>query len=806
MNKIRARMLGILLCVALLFSIVPAQAASKAEEFVTREEAVVSLLNTIGLAALNDAPSDLSVFSDADQINSENADKIAIAITNGLLPVEPGEALELGVHITRLEFALIVGNSMRELPAIRSPLAFEDVPAEVAGKIDRITSAGLMSGYGNGCFGSDDYLTKGQLEVVLNKIRALSSIRPQDDFFYAINHQWLSTTKLPAGYPGMTTFDEVDRRNTDKLKAIVKDLVENRDTYQEGTIEQKIADFYLTILDMENRNKEGIKPIQKYLDLIDGVSSAQELLDAMVQLEAETGMRPLVSFAPDADLNDSNRHSLYAAGLSTGLPADYILMGNPQIDALYTGVITQLFALSGIPEEEAVEKAQNLYAFEKVIAQNTMKNEEASKVENIYNPVSRAELVGMFPSVDLDKYLSDLGFGSVDTIILSDVNLMKKTGELLSDDNLDVLKTYCRFRILASTASLLSKDFRDVTMNFQKAFYGISSTMDEEEIAFNLLNSVMSDYLGRIYVERYFSAEAKADVESIVADIIAAFEDRIEALDWMGQETKEKAITKLKTIKVKIGYPDKWKDPLKDISIKTYADGGSLLGNIFAINSAQVKENKSLLSKPVDRSAWYMPPHMVNAYYNPTNNEIVFPAGILQPPYYDVNASREQNLGGIGTVIAHEITHAFDNNGAQFDENGNMNNWWTEQDYTVFRQKCQAVIDLYDGLVIAPGAVVNGNLTVSENVADIGAMACILDIAADIPDVDYKALFESYAAIWRFTGTEQIYQMLATQDVHAPNKYRVNRVLQNFEEFYKTYDIQPGDAMYLAPEERVTVW
>lgn len=807
MGKAKARILGILLCLAMLFSIMPAQAApTAAEEYVTREEAVVSLLDTIGLDALNDTPTDLSVFSDADQISSEYVDEMAVAVANGLLPVAPGEALNPGKNITRLEFALLVSNSMRELPIIRQAPAFTDVPAEAAGELDRVASAGLMSGYGNGCFGSDDCLTKTQLETVLNKIKALSSVRPQDDFFYAINHDWLAGTRLPAGYASYTTFDEVGLRKTDKLKAIVKEMVEKRDTYQEGTIEQKIVDFYLTVLDMENRNKEGIKPIEKYLDLIDGASTAQELLDAIVQIQSETGMSLIVGFAPDIDLMDSNRYSLYGGGLGIGLPRDYLLMENPQIENMYKGVIARMLMLSGASEDEAASQAQSLYDFEKTIAASTMSNEEASKVENIYNPVSRSELVRMFPSVDLDKYLNDLGYGSVEQIILSDVELMKKTGELLADQNLDVLKTYCRFHILAAAAPYLSQEYKDVIQNFQYAFYGVNTAMNEEDIAFNMLDSVMSDYLGRMYVEQCFSAEAKADVESIVSDIIADYQKRIEALDWMSEETKEKAISKLKSMKIKVGYPDKWDDPLKNVSIKTYEEGGSLLGNIFAISCASVKEAKTLLSKPVDKTKWYMPAHTVNAYYNATNNEIVFPAGILQPPFYDLEASREENLGGIGTVIAHEITHAFDNNGAQFDENGNMSNWWTEQDYTVFRQKCQAVADLYNGLAIAPNAAVNGNLTLSENVADIGAVACILDIAEDIPDVDYKALFESYARIWRQTATEQTYQMLAMQDSHAPNKYRVNRVLQNFQEFYDTYNIQPGDAMYLAPEKRVTIW
>lgn len=806
MVKIRSRIFGILLCVALLFSIIPAQATASAEIYVSMEEAVAGLLDTIGLDALNDTQSDLSVFSDADQISSQYADVIAIAVTNGILPIVPGEELNPRMSITRLEFALLVGNSMRELPAIKEAPVFADVPAEGVEELNRITAAGLMSGYGNGYFGSGDYLTKEQLGIVLNKIRSLSSVRPQDDFFYSINHEWLTGTRLPAGYPGMTTFDEVDRRNTDKLKAIVQELMENQGTYQEGTVEQKIADFHHTLLDMENRNKEGIKPIKKYLDLIDGASTVQELLDVMAQIESEIGMNPLFSFSPSTDLIDSNRYSLYGSGLSTGLPAEYILMENPQIDALYEGLITQLLMLSGISGEEAAAQAKSLRDFEKIIARSTLSNEEASRIENVYNPVSRDELVEMFPCVDIDKYLSDLGYGSVETVIISDVNLMKKTGELLTDENLDLLKTYCRFDTLASVATLLSQDFRDVFMAFQNAFYGIATSMSDEDIAFNVLNSIMSNYLGRMYVEKHFSAEAKEDVESIVADIVAAYQQRIAELDWMSQETKQKAISKLKSIKVKIGYPDKWKDPLKGISIRTYEDGGSLLGNIFAISSASVKESKTLLSKPVDKTEWFIPAHTVNAYYNATSNEIVFPAGILQPPFYDLEATREQNLGGIGTVIAHEITHAFDNNGAQFDENGNMNNWWTEQDYAVFQQKCQAVVDLFDGLVVAPGAVVNGNLTVSENVADIGAMACILDIAEDIPDVDYQLLFESYATIWRFTGTRQIYQMLATQDVHAPNKYRVNRVLQNFNKFYDTYDINPGDTMYLPPENRVTVW
>ena len=806
MTKMRAKVLGVLLCLTLLLSIIPVQAATGNTGFVSREQAVVSLLNTVGLGALNEVESDLSAFTDGDKVSSQYIDEIGIAVTNGILSGTSGKVLNPQLNITRLEFAMIVSHSMRELPAIKASLTFSDVPLVASGDVSRLARAGLMSGYGNGLFGSDDYLTQEQLAVVLNFIKGLSATRLQDDFYYAVNRDWFAGTKLPAGYPGIMTFDEVDRSNSSKLKTIAQELFKNEGAYTEGTKEQKIADFYSSVLDMENRNKEGIDPIMKYLDQFDGAKTVQELLSVMAQFEKETGVNPLFSFGPSTDMMDSSRYSLYVTGLSTGLPAAYMLMEDPRIKALYEGFMAQLFMLSGVTGEKATAEAQSVYAFEKTIAGSTLSNEQASKIENLYNPISRDDLAKMFPNADIKSYMSELGYGSVENLIVTDVGLMKKTGELLSDKNLEVLKSYTRVRLIMNAASFLSQDLKDAITAFNSTFLGINSAMSEEDSAFNLVNSIMGGYMGRMYVEKYFSAEAKKDVESIVAEIIAAYQKRIEKLDWMSNETKDAAVSKLKAIKVKIGYPDTWDDPLSGISMKTYDNGGSLLGNIFAITSAQVSYSKTLLAKPVDKSQWLMPPHTVNAYYNVMNNEIVFPAGILQAPFYDLEATREQNLGGIGAIIAHEITHAFDNNGAQFDEKGNMNNWWRQDDYVAFQQKCQGVIDLYQGLEIAPNAIVNGNLTVSENVADIGAMACILDIAKGMPNADYKLLFESNARIWRFTATNQAYQMLTSQDVHAPNKFRVNRVLLNFQEFYNTYGIQPGDALYLAPEKRVTVW
>lgn len=805
MNKFKVRLLVVLLCLTIAFGSLPIYAETQGNSFVTREQAVVSILSTVGYGALNEFENNLSTFSDVSDVTEQYIDEIGIAVTNGIL-LGSGTTLDPKRNVTRLEFAMFLSRSIRELPNLGDNQVFNDVPYSAAGDVSRLVKAGLFSGYGNGSFGSNDYLTNEQMKAVLERVKALRNTNLKDDFYYSINYEWLNNTKLPAGYPGFGSFDEVSLTNDEKLKEIAHEVYKNKDTYEDGTIEQKLADFYSSVLDIENRNKQGIEPIQKYLDKFDQVKTAQELLDYTAEFENETGINPLFSFSPSPDLLDSNRYSLYGQGLATGLNSAYLLSGDPNIKSMYEGFIAQMLMASGIDQENAMIQAQNVYAFETLLAENTLSNEQASKIENRYNPMTKEDLAKAFTKVNLKKYMADLGYDSIENLIILDTKLMAKTGELICDENIDILKSYVRTRLVMSTASLLSKELQDAIAEFNAVFLGLSSTMSDEDIAFSLLSSVMSGYLGRVYVEKYFSPEAKADVESMVKEIIETYKKRIERLDWMGENTKAAAIKNLDTMSIKIGYPDTWNDPYKEINLRNYEDGGSLLGNIFAITSAQAKDMKTLLDKPVDKSGWLMPPQTVNAYYNALSNEIVFPAGILQAPFYDVNASREQNLGGIGAIIAHEITHAFDHNGAQFDENGNMNNWWTEEDYQTFQQKTKAVAELYNGLEIAPNAVVNGNLTLSENVADIGGLACVLEIMKGIPDADYKAFFESNGCIWRYTATPKMYQLLVQQDTHSPHKLRSNMVIRNFQEFYDTYEIQPDDGMYLAPEHRVSVW
>lgn len=292
----------------------------------------------------------------------------------------------------------------------------------------------------------------------------------------------------------------------------------------------------------------------------------------------------------------------------------------------------------------------------------------------------------------------------------------------------------------------------------------------------------------------------------MVDNLITTYEKRIKALDWMSETTKAKAIKKLDTMIVKIGYPEKWDTTLDKVAIKTYDDGGSLFSNTFAVSTAYINNLKAELGKSVDRTKWATSVYTVNAYYNPLNNEIMFPAGILQAPFYDINAKAEENLGGIGMVIGHEISHAFDNNGSAFDENGNAKNWWTDEDFKKFKEKNQDLINFYNGIEVIPGILNDGLLTLSENVADLGGMAASLQVVSEMSNPDYKAYFENNAEIWKFTTTKEISAYLSTNDVHSANKIRANRTITNFLEFYETYGIKPGDGMYVAPEDRVSIW
>ena len=393
-----------------------------------------------------------------------------------------------------------------------------------------------------------------------------------------------------------------------------------------------------------------------------------------------------------------------------------------------------------------------------------------------------------------------------DKILVIDKGLTEEFAYLFTEENLEILKNSAKLSIILNYGGALNTEFTDAANTFNQEFLGISGTYSDEELAAMSVANTMPDYVGELYAEKYFTEEAKQNVLKMVQDIISVYKERIEKLDWMSAETKVKAIEKLDKMGVKIGYPDKWNSYLDSAQINSKADGGSYFENLLAIGEASVKYLSGLQGTSVDKTQWMMYPYTVNACYSATSNDITFPAAILQPPVYDVNASYEENLGAAGYIIAHEISHAFDNNGAKFDANGNAADWWSAEDYEEFGKRCEKMISFYDGQEGIPGVLMNGRQTLSENVSDQGAVQCITEVASKLENPDYQKLYRSMANAWASTKTREYAKYMAGVDVHSEDKLRVNRVVVNCDEFYKAFGIDENDGMWVAPEDRVKIW
>ncbi|MCR8853958.1 M13-type metalloendopeptidase [Lysinibacillus fusiformis] len=716
---------------------------------------------------------------------------------------EPAKKVEALVMLSRAfgELPEPVGNDLR---SGTFGVEYTDIPTWAKKDIDNLTKAGVLTGNPDGTLGANDPISIDEFQHMIARIWTLKGSHLHDDFYEAINKEWLNKSTIPVGEIMGGGFPELQKQNTDKIEKIITELSGKQ--FAEGTKEQKIADFYSTALDTNNRNKQGIEPIQKYVKAIDDAKTLGDLVQADLTLEKELGLSSLFSFAIMNDAKNSSKNALYYTGLATGLDKNSFVTEDSKAKKAYIQYMTKLLVVSGEKESTAKALAEKIYEMEKVLASVSLDPHEQGDVNKYYNPYSIQQFDDMFKTVDMKQVLKSMKVDSADKVIVFDVKLAQKGAELLTDTNLNVLKAYSKVQLLMATGSLLSDEFGDAANEFAATLYGVTGEKTDQEIAVAKTTSTMSGYLEQMFAEQHFSPEAKEDVEQMVDKLIATYEERIKSLDWMSETTKAKAIKKLDTMIVKIGYPDKWDTTLDKVAIKTYDEGGSLFSNTFTVTKAYIDNTKAKLDKPVDRTQWVTSVYTVNAFYNALNNEITFPAGILQAPFYDINAKPEENYGAIGMIIGHEISHAFDNNGSSYDENGNANNWWTEEDFKKFEEKNQKLIEFYNAIEIIPGVLNDGQLTLSENGADLGGMAASLQVVSQMSNPDYKAYFESNAEMWKSTTTKEFAAMLSKNDVHSANKVRVNRTIVNFQEFYDTYGIKPGDGMYIAPEDRVSIW
>lgn len=713
-------------------------------------------------------------------------------------------------NINRAEALVMLSRAFGKLPELTGHNAraalrsgdFTDIPDWAKTELDPVLDAGIAAGTADGIFSPYDDVTKEQLEMFIKRAYALFGTNEKDDFYAAVNKDALNKLELKPGRLMAGTLYDLQDDSSEKVNEIIKEAIEKGGA--KGSKEQKIADFYKNILDSESRNKIGTAPIKPYLADIDSAKNVKELADVQTKLIENLCMAPFAVFSVTTDFKDNTKYVMYFGTAEPYMTKDFYLNGTEAQKASYLKYLKTVCNIAG--ENITNESLENFFIYEKALAEKKLNSEESNNVDKIYNIYTFDQLQSLFPNIDLNDILTGIGLKKEEKILVMDDGLTREFAKLFTDENLETLKNAAKLSVLLNYGGALNTEFTDAANTFNQEFLGISGSYSDEELATLNVAGVMPDYVGEIYAEKYFTEQEKQDVLKMVNDIVSVYKERISNLDWMSPETKKKAINKLDKMGIKIGYPDKHDSQLDGAEIKSKEDGGSYFANIVEISKANTKYMSELQETTPDRTKWIMYPYTVNACYSATSNDITFPAAILQPPMYDANASYEENLGAIGYIIAHEITHAFDNNGAKFDENGNAADWWTKEDYAEFEKRCEKMVYFYDRQEGIPGVPMNGRQTLSENVADQGAVQCITEVASRLENPDFEKLYRSMANAWASTKTREYAKYAAGTDVHSEDKLRVNRVVVNCDEFYTAFGITEKDGMWVAPAERVKIW
>lgn len=681
---------------------------------------------------------------------------------------------------------------------------FTDIPEWAKSELSNVFDSGIVAGTAQGVFSPDEPVTEDQMRLFIERVYSLFGSNEKDDFYASVNKNGLETLSIKPGRTIAGTLFDLGDATNEQINSLIKEIVSSKHEY--GSKEQKISDLYNNILNKDARSKAGIEPIKKYLELIDTSKTTDDLIKIQNIMSDKLCTVPYMGFSLTVDLKDSTKYMLYFDTVSPALQKDVYEDETSEQAFAYIKYIKTLFTLIGETEENAERMARECFSLERTLSKKQLDPADQIDVDKIYNIFTLQQIKDLFPYADIDSVFLHSGFKASDNIVIQDVEMTKAFSELFNNDNIDALKAYAKFSLAAGWGGALNEEFIDASQNFSNEFLGTEGKYSDEELASMNIQNLLPDYIGEIYSNKYFSEEAKKDVENMTKDIIDIYRLRLQNITWMSDTTKAKAINKLDKISVKIGYPDSWETYLDDVDIRPVSAGGSYFENLLNIAKAQEQEIISLQNEPVDKTEWAMYPYTVNACYSPTSNDITFPAGILQSPLYDINASYEQNLGGIGYIIAHEITHAFDNSGAKYDENGNASDWWTPEDYDAFQKLCDKMTAFYEGQEGIPGIPMDGTLTLSENIADQGAAACITEVASRLENPDFKVLYESMAHCWISTASREYYKYASSVDYHSTEKLRINRVLVNCDEFYEAFGITENDGMYVKPEDRVKIW
>ncbi|BAK95467.1 M13 family metallopeptidase [Tetragenococcus halophilus] len=624
----------------------------------------------------------------------------------------------------------------------------------------------------------------------------------KDDFYEAVNQDWLETAEIPSDKPATGGFQDIAENIEQLLIKQLNEMSTDESKIPEGKMKEAVA-FYRLANDYDKRNSLKSEPIQDLLDRIHAIDSYQDLNQQLASW-IKDGLPLPFEFFVDADMKDTQKHALYLGPTALILP-DKTYYDSEQGEKLlqvFFDMVVELLNLTGCSQSESETIAEQALAFDRSLVPYVRTAEENADYTKIYNPRDRETVTTYSDQIDFTQAFDQLFDDTVDQIIITEPEYFENFNTFITDGHLPLLKSWMFALTVVGYARYLSEDFRQAASQYRRALSGIENIPSQEKAAFHLTLNQFDQIIGLYYGKNYFGEKAKQDVEHMVHSMIAIYKDRLKQNDWLGEATKEKAILKLDNIGINVGYPDKI--PAVYNQLVTNKED-SLVANVRNFSKLARLANFKKFKKPVDRNEWEMAASTVNAYYNGSLNIIVFPAAILQAPFYSLEQSASANYGGIGAVIAHEISHAFDNNGAKFDEYGNMNNWWTKEDLASFEKLAQEMIKEFDGLQFAEGTV-NGTLTVSENIADAGGLSCALEAAKKEDQNNLEAFFYNWAKIWRTKAKQQYQQLLLAIDVHAPAKLRANIQLQNLDDFFTVFDIQSTDGMYRKTENRVKIW
>ena len=637
-----------------------------------------------------------------------------------------------------------------------------------------------------------------------------TSVRPGDDFFLYANGGWIKNNPLKPEYARYGSFDVLREQNVENLNALFSEMTKM--TPEPGTIDQKIVDLYKQGLDSTRLNAEGGAPLKKYIDELYAVADKKALASHLGKLNL-VGEGGFFGGGVEADLMDSKTQIFYLGqgGLGMGDRDYYVDPANAELRKGYEAMLCKLFSLAGLDNPE--QRAANAAGIEDKLATFSWTSVENRDYTKQYNPMSTADICKAFPGFDFAGFFEALGVPAQDKIIVQQPSFFQGFSDLYKDTDIESLKDYLAGQLISSSAGSLSDDFYAASFDFfSTQMSGVTEQRPRWKRAMSVPNSILGEAVGKMYVEKFFPESSKQRMLELVKNLQISLGQHIDELEWMSDATKARAREKLSAFTVKIGYPDKW----KDYSSLTVDPSLSYYENLRAASAWYVADNLSKLGKPTDPTEWGMTPQTVNAYYNPTTNEICFPAGILQPPFFNPDADDAVNYGAIGVVIGHEMTHGFDDQGSLFDKDGNMNNWWTDEDRAAFVAKTKTLADQYSAVEILPGVHANGELTLGENIADHGgvsiawtALQNALGGVEPAPIDGFTAaqrFFLGYAHVWAQNITDEERARLTKLDVHSLGDNRVNVTLRNFQTFFDAFGIKEGDPMFRPESERVHIW